>query len=136
MSGFVAGMKTSSWARVAIGSALAAVLVMHAGCASVEQGTSKTVAFVRGDLNATLDDSYDASVKATRAALERLKFTLESERGDALQSVFLARTGLDKKVDILVTKQGAKETAIRIRVGAFGDEAVAQSLLTEIKDRL
>lgn len=129
-------MKLSPWLRVAAGSVVAALLIAHAGCASVEQGTSKTVAFVRGDVNSTLEGGYDASVKATRTALERMKFTLESERGDALQSEFVARTALDKKIEVLVTRRGAKETGVRIRVGAFGDEAVAQSLLAEIKDRL
>ncbi len=122
--------------RVLAGVALGAGLIGQVGCASVEQGTSKTVAFVRGDVNSTLSGGYDASVKATRTALERLKFTLESERGDGLRSEFVARTGLDKKIEVLVTRQGAKETGVRIRVGAFGDEAVARALLGEIEERL
>ncbi len=129
-------MKTLPLLRISAGLALAAVCIMHAGCASVEEGTTKTVAFVRGDLNATLAGEYEDSVKATRAALERMKFTSESERGDALQTEFVARTALDKKIDVLVTRQSANETGIRIRVGAFGDEAVGQALLTEIQGRL
>lgn len=115
---------------------MVAGLIGQVGCASVERGTAKTVAFVRGDLNSTLNGGYDASVKATRTALERLKFTLESERGDALRSEFVARTGLDKRIEVLVTRQEARQTDIRIRVGAFGDEALARSLLTEIEARL
>lgn len=108
------------------------------GCLIVAAGAAGagTVAYVRGDLQATLDANYERSLKATRAGLERMQYKIISDRSDALAGEFIARTALDKKVQVRVTKDSDALTKIRIRVGVFGDEEVSRSLLEAIKARL
>lgn len=130
-------MKSPVSGRVCAAASVALVLALAAGgCASVERGTDKTVSFVRGDLNTTVNAGYDAAVRATREALGRLRFTIESELGDGVHTEFYARTALDKGVQVRVTRGDAAVTAVRIRVGAIGNEAVANSVITEIENRL
>jgi hypothetical protein len=121
--------------RVASCVLLALVLVCQSGCVAVAVGgaAAGTVAYVRGDLEATVDAGYERSLRATKAGIERMRFSLVSERSDAVSGRFVARTALDKKIDVLVTKDGEKATKVRIRVGVFGDEQISLALLDAIK---
>lgn len=129
-------MKFPSFGRVCAASVALVAVLAGSGCASVEHGTDKTVSFVRGDLNTTVAGGYDAAVRATRAALAHLRFTLESELGDGVHTEFVARTALDKAVQVRVTRQTDAQSAVRIRVGAIGNEAIANSIISEIENRL
>lgn len=135
---FLEAMKTQMVARVLAGVAMVAVLAVQPGCLIVAAGAAgaSTVAYVRGDLMAPLDADYESAVKASRRALDKLEFKIIDEKRDALAADFVARTALDKKVQVRVTKQGEKVTQIRIRVGVFGDEALSMTVLNEIKQRL
>lgn len=121
--------------RVASCLLLSLVLTSQSGCVAVAVGSAAagTVAYVRGDLEATVDASYERSLRATKAGIERMRFNLVSERSDAVSGRFIARTALDKKVDVLVTKDAEKATKVRIRVGVFGDEQISLALLDAIK---
>lgn len=132
-------MKTHSLLlRVTAASVLGFVLLAHSGCLIVAAGAAGagTVAYVRGDLEATLDAGYERTLRAAKGGLERMQYSVISERSDALAGEFIARTALDKKVQVRVTKQSDTLTVVRIRVGVFGDEAVSRSLLDAIKARL
>lgn len=124
-------------ACVAVG-LLAYAVVAHTGCLVVAAGAAGagTVAYVRGDLQATLDADYDRAVRATRGGIEKMGFALISERKDALVAEFVARTAQDKKVQVRVTKQTENNSGIRIRVSVFGDEQISRALLDAIKARL
>jgi hypothetical protein len=109
-------------------------LAVLPGCIVMAVGAGAgAVAYVRGELNATLDKDYNLVVKATAQALKELEFAKVSENKDALQAVFVARTALDKKVEIKLGNPGNKLTTIKIRVGIIGDEALSQAILAKIK---
>jgi hypothetical protein len=130
----------NSFHRVRLGvlSLLGVFALAGSGCLIVAAGAAGagTVAYVRGDLQATLDAGYEESLRATRGGLERMKYSIISDRSDALAGEFVARTALDKKVQVRVTKESDALTKIRIRVGVFGDEEISRSLLDAIKARL
>ena len=131
-------MKTQKLAKALAAVAMGVVLAMQPGCLIVAAGAAgaSTVAYVRGDLTAPLDTDYENAVKAARRALDKLEFKIIDEKRDALAADFVARTALDKKVQIRVTKQGENGTQVRIRVGVFGDEALSMTVLNEIKQRI
>jgi Protein of unknown function (DUF3568) len=117
---------------------LAAALALHSGCLAVAAGAAGagTVAFVRGELAATLDQNFDRTEHATNRAIQDLKFAKISEKQDALVAVIVARTAEDKKIEIKVSSMSAAQTRVQIRVGVFGDEALSQRILEKIRANL
>ena len=113
------------------------LLPLLTGCVLVAAGAAAgAVAFVRGELKASLDHNYSKSVEATRTALQALEFAKISEKKDAIDAEFIYRTALDKKVTIKLNKTTDKSTSIKIRVDLMGDEALSRAILEKIKDNL
>lgn len=117
---------------------LAGAAVSQTGCVAVAVGAAAagTVAYVRGQLEASLEGSYDNTVRASNRALAELKFTKVSEKGDALKTFIVARTAADKKIEVDVIKVSDKVAKVQIRVGVFGDEAMSLTILGKIKEHL
>jgi len=117
---------------------LAAALALHSGCLAVAAGAAGagTVAYVRGELAATLDQNIDRTERAANRAIADLKFAKISETQDALVAVIVARTAEDKKIEIRVSSLSAAQAKVQIRVGVFGDEALAQRILENIRANL
>lgn len=115
----------------------AATLLGTTGCVVVAAGAGAgAVAYVRGDLDTTLNADYEKVVAATREAIEQLEFAKMSDNKDALKAVLVSRTAQDKKVEITLQSAGKKITNVKIRVGIFGDEQLSLSILDKIKSNL
>jgi len=113
---------------------LAMSLAGLSGCLAVAAGAGAgAYAYVRGDLEANLNYDYNRVVDSARNSIKELEFARVSENKDALKAVLVARTALDKKVEITVTYSAKKLTNIKIRVGIFGDEQLSLSILDKIK---
>ena len=107
------------------------------GCLAVAAGAgADVVAYVRGDLETTLANDYNPVVDATRSALTDLEFTKISDHKDAFRAVIIARTAMDKKIEISLTNAGKNLTNIKIRVDLFGNEQMSLAILDKIKARL
>jgi len=130
-------MNQSLPSRLAAIVTLAAAL-MGSGCAAVVAGAGAgaAVAYVRGDLEATLDTGLGQSLRATNQAIGQLKFAKISEKEDALLAIVIARNAADKKIEIRLEKQSAALTKIKIRVGMFGDEALSMAVLDKVRANL
>ena len=127
--------------RAAAAAVLAATVALSSGCILVAAGAAGaaaagTVAYVRGQLTASLGNDYDGVVRAANRAIEQMKFAKISDKTDALTANLTARTAQDKKIEIVVTKVGAALTKVEIRVGVFGDETVSMTILDKIKANL
>lgn len=118
--------------------ALAATVALSSGCIAVAAGAAGAgaVAYIRGELDATVGNSYESVVRASGKALDQLEFVTIGTRKDALSARITARTAQDKKVEIEVTKVGDELTRIQIRIGVFGDEALSMTILDRIKANL
>jgi len=118
--------------------ALLSVLAATSGCLAVAAGAGAgaTVAYVRGDLDTTLDAGFAKSVRATEDALADLKYAKISENRDALQATLIYRNAADKKVELYLAKTTDAATKLKIRVGTFGDEALQQEILARVKGNL
>ena len=116
-------------------------LVLCNGCALFLIGGAAaagagTVIYLDGQLKDTEPASLDHAHAATLAGLRDLQFAVVSDAKDGITDKIIARTGNDKKVAILLTKQADTITEIRIRVGTFGDEPVSRQVLEKIKGHL
>ena len=106
------------------------------GCKAVTAGANagaEAVAYIRGELEATLPHDYSKVVDSARTALKDLEFTAVSDKKDALTAELVARTALDKKVRITLASSGKQLTTIRIRVDFFGDEQLSNTILAKVK---
>lgn len=119
--------------------ALFGALALFNGCAALVVGGAAgagTYAYVKGELKVTENATLDRAWRATQAAMNDLEFTVTSQARDALAGRLIARTALDKKIEIHLAKTGEKLTEIRIRVGTFGDEDLSRVIHDKIKQRL
>jgi hypothetical protein len=120
---------------LAVFSALA--LAGSTGCIMVAAGAGAgAVAYVRGDLETVVSADYEKVVAAAREAVEQLEFNKVSDNKDALKAVLVARTALDKKVEITLQSGGKKITNVKIRVGLIGDQQLSIAILDKIKANL
>jgi len=128
---------SASLRRLFVAVLLGFALVGLSGCLAVAAGAgASAVAYVRGDLETNLHTDYSRVVDSARNSIDELEFAKVSENKDALKAVLVARTAMDKKVEITVTNSGKRLTNIKIRVGLFGDEALSMSILDKIKSGL
>jgi hypothetical protein len=129
-------MKPALKFRLMLAAALLAATLT--GCVAVVAGAAGagTVAWVRGELEATLDANYEKAAPAANLAIQQLQFAKISEKKDALTAILIARTAEDKKVEIKVSKIGDQSARVQIRVGFFGDEALSLTIFDKIKSNL
>jgi len=108
------------------------------GClvAAAAGGAAATVAYVKGDLSATLDAPPDRVVEATKMAMNDMKFTVTSAKASSEDGEVVARTATDNKVDVEVKALSAATSKVSIRVGTFGDEDVSTRVLDRIRANL
>lgn len=123
---------------LAVASLGSALVVLTPGCIAVVAGTGAgaVVAYSRGRLDTILSADLGRTEKAADAAIAQLQFAKISEKSDALESVFIARTAMDTKVRIELSKEGEQVTRVIIRVGIFGNESVSLAILDKIKANL
>jgi hypothetical protein len=112
--------------------------LLPAGCVAVVAAGAAggTVAYVRGALQATLDQPVEQVGAAATRAVEQLKFALVSSKVDAVSGEIIARTALDVKVAVALKRVSDRSTSVDIRVGVFGDQAISQQVLEQIKRNL
>ncbi len=122
----------------ATGALLAAAILTTSGCLAVAAGAGAgaTVAYVRGDLDATLNAGFEKSVRATNSAVSDLHYAKVSEKRDDLQDTIIARNAADKKIELHIERLGDDATKLKIRVGTFGDNAIQVEVLTKIQSEL
>ncbi len=123
---------------LALSLVLAATSLFAAGCVAVVAAGAAggTVAYVRGALKATLDQPIERVGAAADGAVRDLKFAPISSKVDAVSGDIIARTARDVKIEIQLKKVSDNSTAVDIRVGVFGDQAVSQQILEQIKRNL
>jgi hypothetical protein len=134
-------MKTnypSTLFRLVAALACAAMVTLNSGCFLVAVGAAGaagagTVAYIRGELDASVGGGVDAVDKAVNTALQQLQFAKINEGKSTVDAAITARTGQDKKIEIKLNRTAENLTRIRIRVGTFGDESLSRLLLEKIK---
>jgi len=112
-------------------------LTLTSGCIAVAAGAGAgTVAYVTGELKATVEANLDRTDAAANRAIADLQFAKVSEKRDALTATIVARTAEDKKVEIHIENTTQTTSTVKIRVGWVGNEAVSLKILDQIKAHL
>ncbi len=117
---------------------LAAVLPWLTGCVVVAAGAvgAGAVAYVRGELAASVEADLDSTYAAAQQALEKLEFAKIDQRKSGLDAQLVHRTALDKRVEIKLKKVTDRLTKIEIRIGIVGDQELSLTLLDKIRAEL
>ena len=124
--------------KVLLAVLMAAILSFGSGCALFLVGGAAaagagTVAYVNGELEETEDVAYETAYNAALAAMSDLQYTVVDKSRNLLTIKIVARTIGDKRIQVMLDKQSASVTEIRIRVGTFGDESLSRQILDKIK---
>lgn len=124
--------------RILLAVLLTGMTIYASGCliAAVGAGAAGTVAYVKGELEATLDAGMDKSYDATLKGLDQLQITPIQKGKDALTAEIVARNAEDKKITINLTRVDEKITKVTIRVGVFGDQVQSTTILGHIRQNL
>lgn len=125
-------------ARAVVAALLLGMLSLTTGCVAIAAAgaAGAGVAWVRGTLEANIEHNLDQVYRAAQKAVAELEFAKVSESKSGLDAVLVARTALDKKIEIVLKRVGKNTTQVVIRVGVFGDEAISLAILDRIKGGL
>lgn len=120
-----------------LGLALGAIPFLT-GCVVVAAGAAGAgaVAYVRGEMTTTIDRDLDAVFRASQQALTKLEFAKVNDHKTGVDAELLARTALDKKVQIELKQVTPTLTKVEIRVGLVGDQDLSLTILETIKAEL
>jgi hypothetical protein len=121
--------------RAVVAAVMLALLPVMSGCVAVAAASAAGagVAWIRGALETTLERDLDRSYRAAQNALRQLEFAVVSERKSGVDAALVARTALDKKVEVVLKQVSTNTTHVSIRVGVFGDEELSLAILDRIK---
>ena len=104
------------------------------GCVVIAAGAGAgAVAYVRGELDSSVEHDLDAVFKASQQALAKLEFAKINDHKSGVDARLVARTALDKRVEIKLTKVTDTLTKVQIRVGLIGDQDLSLMILEKIK---
>ncbi len=111
-------------------------LALQQGCSGSASATSKTIAFVRGDSQHTVDGTPQAVTEATVAAAKDLELPVDSHAADGLGGNVEMHQSDGTKISVSIRPQGTGQCAIGIRVGSFGDKELQERIFERIKNDL
>ncbi len=106
------------------------LVLLTAGCAIIENDGK--IGMVKGVENASLDRTYDATLKA----LEAMEFEVRRHNKDALVAQIEAYTADRKKITVDLDKEAEESTRVGIHIEPFGDETRSNLILSEIEKQL
>lgn len=132
-------MKTFSRpARVFLASAALLACVLGSGCVAVvaAAGAGAAVAYVRGELKATLNADYDRALRATAKAIDELQLMKVGDQHDALVANLTLRNADDTRIKIHLQTTGSGLTELTIRVGLLGNEPLSRAIYDRILQHL
>ncbi|HWA26552.1 MAG TPA: DUF3568 family protein [Lacunisphaera sp.] len=94
------------------------------------------VAYVRGEMNTTVESDLGTVFASAQKTLADLEFAKINDHKSGVDALLVARTALDKRVEIKLTKVTDRLTKVQIRVGVMGDQDISLTILDKIKARL
>ena len=117
---------------------LAALALTISGCvvAAVGAGAAAGVGYIRGDLEATLENDVEQVYEASLKALDQLKLAVISKQQDALAAKIVSRNSEDKKIQVNLKQIEGSVTKLTIRIGVFGDETQSRLIYDKIRENL
>jgi hypothetical protein len=117
---------------------LSLIPVFLGGCVAVVAagGAAGGVAYIRGELQVTLDERVADVNDAVEAAGKDLELNRISGERDQMGGKFIFRNAQDEKITITTTAETDATTKLGIRIGLFGNEQQSMLILDRIRDNL
>lgn len=117
---------------------LSLIPVFMGGCVAVVAagGAAGGVAYIRGELQVTLDETVADVNDAVEAAGKDLELNRISGERDQMGGKFIFRNAQDEKITITTTAETNATTNLGIRIGLFGNEQQSLLILDRIRDNL
>jgi hypothetical protein len=117
--------------------AFLAIAAFQAGCVTVVDNTTPgSAVYIRGELQSNIDRRFEIAERAAMKAITELQFSKIEEKKDALVAIITARTAEDTRVTVKVERTSDTLSTIRIRAGVLGNEKLAYTILSRIKEAL
>lgn len=98
--------------------------------------TALTVVYVKGALEAHVDQNPVEVASATEKAFAKLEIAKVSSRSSLLDAEVIGRTSKDERIRVSVEAADGKGSNLSIRIGTFGDEATSRWIYDEIQRQL
>ena len=117
-----------------VAAAFIVIAAFQAGCVTVVDNSTPGSTYIRGELQATVEQRFEVVESAAKHAITELQFSKVEEKKDALVAIITARTAEDVRINVKVERSTDKVTTIRIRAGVLGDEKLAHIILEKIKE--
>ena len=118
-----------------VAAAFIAIAAFQSGCVTVVDNSAPgSTAYIRGELQATVEQRFDVVESAAKHAITELQFSKLEEEKDALVANISALTADHTKIKVRVERSTDKVTTIHIRAGLIGDEKLARIILEKIKE--
>src|SRR5882672_2181190 len=118
--------------------AIGVAAVYFCGCSTTVingTGTTNTYTYSGGTMRGTENTTLDQAWSATQTAMKDLQFTVISAQKDALAARLIARTALDRKIEINLVRITDNLTEIRVHAGSFGDQNLSYTVVQAIQKR-
>ncbi len=130
-------MGSRTW-RVVVLAALAGAAPAVGGCLYAAAGAAAvgTYAYVKGDLERTVQHTTREVVDATEKAFHAMDLVLISKNASGVDGEVIGKTADNTNVRVKVDSVGENASKISIRFGTFGDEAKSRALMEEIEKGL
>ncbi len=94
------------------------------------------IAYVMGQLRAEVEGEVTQVAAATELAFRKLQIRERFTEVSGLDAEIIGRSGRGKAVTVTIRRTGPTTSAVRIRIGRFGDSALSRALLDEIRGQL
>lgn len=112
------------------------VPVALVGCSSSPPPSTGTFNAVTRELEATLDAPLDRAFAAAEKAVKDMKFFVTMARSDALVGAIRADMADGTPVRIDLRKVTDRTALVTIKIGSLGDQAMARSILEQMRKNL
>jgi len=125
-------------ARLLAVALLTVTLTASTGCLVIAAGAvaAGTVAYVKGDLEATLNGSISEVEAATVKGLADLKLEVKARLEKPAQTIIKSEQADGGTITITINKLSEETCNIKIRVGVFGNEPYSREIFARIEKHL
>lgn len=107
------------------------------GCLLVAAGAGVGAAtYAMSDAEGAAPNTPAEVIAAAEEVAAQMDLVLLSSVSSEVDGMLEAQTATDKKVQVKATRESDELTSISVRVGTFGNEELAQHILTRILRRL
>jgi hypothetical protein len=114
---------------------LAALALLPACVAAAVAAGVAGIAYVNGDLEATLGATPQKVIEASQAVLKEMDVPIVSKDASAIDGKVIGRTS-QRKIEITVQRETDTTSKISIRIDTFGDERLSRQILEKIQAKL